>query len=842
MEPSIYHRAAIAAHKSGLAVMPSYEDGTKRPLGEWKEYMTARPTPDQIDKWYGYEHRHSVGVICGSVSDNLTMLEAENDSLYQLLRDNADATGLGDLLDRIEQGWSERSPGTGVHLYYKCSDIRGNKKLARRPYTDDNGAKKVETLIETKGEGGFTIIAPSGGKTHQTGRSYDIMYGGPRTVATITPEEQRDLWQLCSVFDEMEVPQAHEPAPVGSLRPGDDYNSSTSWREILEPHGWRFVFERGGVWYLRRPGKDRGISATVNWHGLDLFRNFSSSTPFEDRAYTKFAVYSILEHQGDFRAAAKSLARDGFGSRDKVFSSVNVEDEAEEFVQTWRDPDPIERPGFPAFPVHHLPESIRGFCRSVADSVQVPPDYPAQTMLATLSAACRGRFEIGIGDEGYSEPLVLQTVLFARSGTRKSASFAHVKKPLIQYERRARPEAERRHRVWQDDVERLERDLKKAKNGAVVNYHAVQDMYGQLDNLKRSEPVVTRIVADDITPERMGTLIVEQQGPIAIMAPEGGFFGNIAGRYNSGIPNLEYVLRGHAGEALVIDRMGREAFVPSAFVTLGISLQPSLLDEFAATPGFSGKGMAARLLPSFPASMVGKRDVRRDEPVDPDEYASWYTVITGILNDAEDCATDSYGDYIPYRMVLSKQAQELYYAYAEHIERQLGTGGGLHAIDDWGGKLLGHALRIAGLFHLCTAGARAYGVPVSRQTLADAIAVMEYYVPHARYMMNRIRGINYGAHLDELLTVLRGEDGVIYRSMLVSRLKSSNHYRGNRDYIDDALDELELMGYCRIVQEGRKTRVELNPEIESEATYLPFTVNNAQSSGWVVEIPEEDYV
>src|SRR5689334_24294687 len=44
------------------------------------------------------------------------------------------------------------------------------------------------------------------------------------------------------------------------------------------------------------------------------------------------------------------------------------------------------------------------------------------------------------------------------------------------------------------------------------------------------------------------SIVAEQRGPIGIMAPEGGFFGNIAGRYSSGMPNMEYVLRGHAGE------------------------------------------------------------------------------------------------------------------------------------------------------------------------------------------------------------------------------------------------------------------------------------------------------
>lgn len=43
--------------------------------------------------------------------------------------------------------------------------------------------------------------------------------------------------------------------------------------------------------------------------GSDLLYVFSTSTIFEaGRAYSKFAAYAILEHGGEFRAAARALA------------------------------------------------------------------------------------------------------------------------------------------------------------------------------------------------------------------------------------------------------------------------------------------------------------------------------------------------------------------------------------------------------------------------------------------------------------------------------------------------------------------------------------------------------
>jgi hypothetical protein len=63
-----------------------------------------------------------------------------------------------------------------------------------------------------------------------------------------------------------------------------------------------------GQW--RRPGKrGPGISATTNYAGNGLLYVFSTATIFEpERGYTKFTAYALLEHGGDFAAAARSLA------------------------------------------------------------------------------------------------------------------------------------------------------------------------------------------------------------------------------------------------------------------------------------------------------------------------------------------------------------------------------------------------------------------------------------------------------------------------------------------------------------------------------------------------------
>lgn len=110
-------------------------------------------------------------------------------------------------------------------------------------------------------------------------------------------------------------------ATGSSVRAGDDYNARGSFRELLERHGWSLDRIRpGGVEEWRRPGKEEGegISATVGYGG-DKGRFlwvFSTSTPFTPlTAYSLFSAYTLLEHNGDFSAAARALRAAGYGDQ-----------------------------------------------------------------------------------------------------------------------------------------------------------------------------------------------------------------------------------------------------------------------------------------------------------------------------------------------------------------------------------------------------------------------------------------------------------------------------------------------------------------------------------------------
>ena len=96
---------------------------------------------------------------------------------------------------------------------------------------------------------------------------------------------------------------------------------------------------------------------------------------------------------------------------------------------------------------------------------------------------------------------------------------------------------------------------------------------------------------------------------IALLSPEGDVFDQMAGRYNQQVgPNLGVYLKGHAGDLLKVDRRGRPPeYVERPCLTIGLSIQPEVLQGLASRPGFRGRGLLARFLYSLPQSLVGHR-------------------------------------------------------------------------------------------------------------------------------------------------------------------------------------------------------------------------------------------
>ena len=373
------YRAAKEAFRAGLCVLPPVEDGSKRPQpidGSWQQFKTERPTPELLRTWY--PGRGGIGVVAGGVSGDVECFDFDDMKTYEAFCKNASVTGLGDVIERIEAGYCDDTPGGGVRWLCRCpgANREHNEKLARRPKRPEEKKHEkdnVKVLIELPD---YAIVAPSNGRVHPSGRPYVRRSGDFLSIATISVDEREALLELARSFDEMPRHEAHGPEPKASTtkvraRPGDDYNARTEWAELLEPAGWTYVYRRGDVSYWRRPGKNFGISATTNFRGSDLLYVFSSSTAFEqDKSYSRFAAYAVLHHDGDFWAAARALGEDGYGESTKKRADEEPTGELDEPPE----PDPKRQDNWPEPMDEAAYHGIAGdFVRTVLPHTEADP-------------------------------------------------------------------------------------------------------------------------------------------------------------------------------------------------------------------------------------------------------------------------------------------------------------------------------------------------------------------------------------------------------------------------------------------------------------------------------------
>jgi hypothetical protein len=404
----------------------------------------------------------------------------------------------------------------------------------------------------------------------------------------------------------------------------------------------------------------------------------------------------------------------------------------------WRPPIPFHQFVLPPFPVGSLSGWLRAFVEAVAIATQTPVDLGAMLGLTVVAAACAKKVVIEI-KPGYREPVNIYAVVSLPSGSRKSTVFAEMISPLGDFE-----ESEGKRTAGAIARALTARRIKESK------LRRLQDRAADPDDKKRSKfveeaellaeelaktspPAAMKCLADDCTPEKLASLLSQNDGRIAVMSPEGDVFDLMAGRYSSNKKgNFGVYLKGHAGDSIRVDRVGRPPeFVKAAAITVGLAVQPEVIRGLAAEPGFRGRGLLARFLFAMPKSLLGRRVI--NAPAVPDSVKSDYHAnVLALLS--LPLEKDSRGEPRPYVLQLEPDARESLENFEIWIEPQLSEFGALGSISDWGGKLVGAVARIAALLHM--AGLIGCGsqwqAPITRTTIERAIEIGKHLIPNAK--------------------------------------------------------------------------------------------------------------
>ncbi len=292
----------------GLSVLPAVRAKKCPATGRWKTWKSRLPTDCEIRTWFS-NYPDAVCIIAGAISGNLEIIDFDNHGeLYEKWR----LTLPADLLAKLV---IERTPSGGYHVIYRCeSEVCGNIKLAQGVR-----AGKLATLIETRGEGGLFLCAPTDG--------YMLIQNDFSMIATLAEDDRSQLLTAAWNLNEHTSMAADWGSDCGSgcgsgcgtsatfaVRPGDAFNQTADLRGLLLKHGWTPAGKSNGGELFKRPGKNGGgCSASLKDNVFYVFS--SNAAPFEaNKGYSAFQVYAQLEHAGDFTAAANTLLAAGYGT------------------------------------------------------------------------------------------------------------------------------------------------------------------------------------------------------------------------------------------------------------------------------------------------------------------------------------------------------------------------------------------------------------------------------------------------------------------------------------------------------------------------------------------------
>jgi replicative DNA helicase len=468
----------------------------------------------------------------------------------------------------------------------------------------------------------------------------------------------------------------------------------------------------------------------------------------------------------------------------------------------WEPPIPFGIAGeVPTFPVEVLPGWLGEYVAAVATATQTPPDLAGMLALAVLATVAAGAVEVQ-PRPGWREPLCLFISVGMDAGTRKSSVFTALTRPVADFEHQQATAA--LPAITETlTLRRIADQAAAYAEAAASKAPADQQEERQAEAIARAGeaanlivPPVPRLLVDDATPEALAGLLATY-GRIALLSPEGDVFDQMAGRYNQATgPNLGVYLKGHAGDLLKVDRRGRPPeYIQRPCLTIGLTVQPEVLQGLASRPGFRGRGLLARFLYSLPQSLVGRRQA--GAPPVPlaagDRYALELQALAASL-------TRSISDD-PTVLTLDPLAGELLLAFEQDLEPRLAANSGdLAHLAGWAAKLAGATCRLAGLLHLASHLRDGWAQPITADTFAAALRLAEYLIDHARAVFD-LMGAD--ARTDDARWLL---DWITRTSQVqFSRRDAHQAARGRfrkATDLEPALILLEEHGYLRRVDPG----------------------------------------
>lgn len=722
--------AALAYARAGFRIFPVGQN--KVPLVKaWTKVSTS--DEDQIRAWWAKWPNAIIGLPTGE-ANGLWVLDLDVDPAKQL-DGNAAFAALEAAHAAVDIDVVAITPRGGSHLFFRWD--------ASKPVR--NTASVITPGIDTRGEGGFVVLAPS---VREDGRAYSWVNGSlGEADLTDAPD-----WLLALIDKPAppEPPTDIEGAPYSPQPAADDP-----------------LFARRRAYALAALEREAEAVATAQEGGRNMRLNEAAHAVANFVGSGHLAEAEVYETLTAAALAAGLVVKE---TRKTIASGIKSgrakeprwpPEWAAELAETerlkalnaglligsaqapavdpmWTDPNmsPLgeARRPIPHFNVEWLGPHLAQWAEAQARGTCAPADYVSASLLA-LVGGLLGNRRRPLAGAGWEEPPLLWVALVGDPSSGKSPASSAVM-ALVNAEE-ARLDADYRGR-------RREYEALKVKADAMLAAHKTawkEQMRGSPEIaeilpptlpegfVEPVKPILRRIVVRDSTVERLATLSAENPAGLVLHRDElAGLFESF-GRYSKGGgADRQFFLEAYGGRAFTVDRVktGEPVRVPNLSVGIVGALQP---DKAAELLGGADDGFTGRFLWCWPAPVPGFRIAR--EALDRSAAERVVNRLHGLhMVSNPPPEPDS-----PARVPVEEAALVLLERFAlEMKEREKGA---MPLMKSALGKVRGHALRLSCIltFLWWSADPRApweEPAEIGEAAMATAIEMMaSYFLPMA---------------------------------------------------------------------------------------------------------------
>jgi len=489
----------------------------------------------------------------------------------------------------------------------------------------------------------------------------------------------------------------------------------------------------------------------------------------------------------------------------------------------WPEPLPLVATLMPEpYPLDALPDIIRAAVQEVQGFTKAPMPMVASSALAALSLATQAHADITRADK-LSGPVGLFLLTIADSGERKSTTDGFFTPAIREYQEQ---QAEMASPAVKDFRAKL--DAWDAKRGGIKERIRQLARKGEtttkqeaalreLEDEKPEAPRVPKLLRGDDTPENLAWVLSREWPSSGVLSSEAGIvlgahgMGKESIMRNLGLLNILW-----DGGTLSIGRRTSESFaVRGARLTVALQVQEATLRSFFDRSGglARGTGFLSRFLVAWPESTQGFRPFT-EAPVNWPHLAAFNRRIAAILDQAAPINED--GSLTPPMLSLASDAKAAWVTFHDAIEGELSTGGELYDVRDVASNAADNVARLAALLYVFSnISSISISTPISAENVEAASRIVAWHLNESRRFFGELAlpdELANAARLDSwLLDYCRRE-----RTHMVPIAKLQQCGPGGlrkRKVIEDTMRELEELGRARLVREGRRKEIRVNPAL-----------------------------